>query len=369
MDITATTAQEIVVQMKDIIFQEINFMNKQAVIIASTDKTRIGDFHGGAEKVIKNKKPFIIEYDDQFIGSKKGINMPIQLEDDVVGVIGITGTIESVGKYGQIIKKMTEILIKENVTKDISMKRRNRSRYILEHILPFGGNHSDYAQLTSFNYNYDANHLCAVGQFKDGIELNSDELYTILDYFSFPSSDVFYMIVDDKLYVFMQHSSVNVVSHYLHVLAEKIKEAFGESFYFATGPLSQSEAEARHAFVFALETLDWNTRFSKVPVDTFENMDYSILASGMKKSHASVFVEKILSGIPQHEYGVLKDICLAYGNMNKSISKAADKLFIHKNSIQYNLNKLKKYTGYDPLQVTDYLLLYMAFLIKDVHDL
>src|SRR5699024_10891749 len=107
-------------------------------------------------------------------------------------------------------------------------------------ILPFGGHHTQSFQSTSFNYSYDADHVCAIGQFKEGYELKSDELYTILDYFSFPSSDVFYMVVDDKVYLFFQHSSVDVISHYLYSLADKIKKAFGESFLFATGPLSQS---------------------------------------------------------------------------------------------------------------------------------
>lgn len=49
--------------------------------------------------------------------------------------------------------------------------------------------------------------------------------------------------------------------------------------------------------------------------------------------------------------------------MNKSINKSADKLYIHKNSFQYKLNKLTQYTGYDPKILNDYVCLYIAFLL------
>lgn len=47
MEISQVLAQEIVTKMKKILSQEINFMNSKAIIIASTDPTRIGYFHGG----------------------------------------------------------------------------------------------------------------------------------------------------------------------------------------------------------------------------------------------------------------------------------------------------------------------------------
>ena len=43
-----------------------------------------------------------------------------------------------------------------------------------------------------------------------------------------------------------------------------------------------------------------------------------------------------------------------------SISRAADKLFMHKNTLQYRLNKLKKQTGYDPRSIRFSSLFYNA---------
>lgn len=65
--IAAPLAQEIVTQMKEIIHQETNFMNKQAIIVASTDYSRIGESHGGAEQIIKTRQPLTIDTDYSYI--------------------------------------------------------------------------------------------------------------------------------------------------------------------------------------------------------------------------------------------------------------------------------------------------------------
>src|SRR5690554_3789083 len=106
-------AQNIVEEMKKIINQEINYFDKNAIIIASTDENRLGRFHGGARKVLDEKTDLIIHYDNQYEGAKKGINVPVYFVNEIVGVIGITGEKEDVEKYGMIIQRMTEILIKE----------------------------------------------------------------------------------------------------------------------------------------------------------------------------------------------------------------------------------------------------------------
>lgn len=43
MEISSIIAQEIVMELKGVLSQEINFMNSDSLIIASTDTTRIGD--------------------------------------------------------------------------------------------------------------------------------------------------------------------------------------------------------------------------------------------------------------------------------------------------------------------------------------
>ena len=133
MSVPKYLAQNIVEDMKDIINQDINFFDSKGVIIASTDKTRIGDFHGGAKRVLDLRQDLIISFDEQYKGAKKGINVPVYFENEIIGVIGITGEKEEVEKYGKIIQRMTEILVKEGyIQEQEKIEREGRRQFIEE---------------------------------------------------------------------------------------------------------------------------------------------------------------------------------------------------------------------------------------------
>lgn len=109
-------ANKIVREVRRLIKENIIIINIQGVIIASTDIERIGQFHEGALRCAKQKKTVIITKEDErrLHGVKAGMNLPLLFHDEVIGVIGITGEPENISQYGEILRKMTELLIHEN---------------------------------------------------------------------------------------------------------------------------------------------------------------------------------------------------------------------------------------------------------------
>lgn len=358
MELSHSIAQKIVQQMKNVLAQEVNFMNSKSFIIASTDPSRIGSFHAGAEKVIKNQSPIVIENNKQYRGSKKGINMPINFGEKVIGAIGITGKKEDVIKNGEIIKKMTEILIKEDFFKEDTLQRRNESRYIIDKLLTF----NDLSKsLEPFNYNYSIPHVSIVGSFEELPHFYYEEIYRILDKELLASREYKYIILNRKIYLFVQLANYQTIKQTIKILANRITETVGSPFYFGIGPFSYSEEGAKNSFHFASEALEWNLLHIKQPLLEYTDMDIGLLLTNLSNKTKTIFNKKILCNIPNSEYKELKKVLLTYGEMNKSLSKSAEKLFIHKNSLQYKLNKIHKYTGYNPKLLNDYVVLFLAF--------
>jgi carbohydrate diacid regulator len=119
MQISKTSAMQIVTEISSIINRDVNMMDDKGIIIASTDKARLGAYHAGAKMLVQDSlNELIISTDEQYEGTKQGINLPILFEGNIVGVIGVTGKWEEVEKYGQIIKKMTEILLLDTYIKN-----------------------------------------------------------------------------------------------------------------------------------------------------------------------------------------------------------------------------------------------------------
>ena len=132
MQFPKRSAMNIVQEIGDVIGEKINMMDSEGVIIASTDPARMKTFHAGAKKLVDERlDELVVRYDGEFDGARQGINLPITFEEKIVGVIGVTGPYEKVRKYGQIIKKMTEILILDiALSEQLGIENRARSRFL-----------------------------------------------------------------------------------------------------------------------------------------------------------------------------------------------------------------------------------------------
>ena len=85
--------QKIVDRVISILGKNINIINSEGIIIASGDKSHVNSFHKGAKLAAFEKKEVIVEDKDlnSYEGCRKGVNLPIYHNDEVLGVVGITG--------------------------------------------------------------------------------------------------------------------------------------------------------------------------------------------------------------------------------------------------------------------------------------
>ena len=108
MFISEAAASSIVREMKEITGHDINIMDGTGTIFASTDPDRVGQRHEGACQVLsRNLSRLTVQEDCHPGGIRPGVNLPIQLDGETVGVIGITGNPDEVGALGAILKRMT----------------------------------------------------------------------------------------------------------------------------------------------------------------------------------------------------------------------------------------------------------------------
>ncbi len=137
MQISSSLGMSIVTEVKKIIHEDLTFMDKSCRIIACTDERRIGDFHEASRKMLdEGLKELTVPDDDTYQGTRSGINLTLELEGQVVGVVGITGNEEEVSRYGQVVKKMTEILLLESYLKEEKIRERSaRNRFLQEWLM------------------------------------------------------------------------------------------------------------------------------------------------------------------------------------------------------------------------------------------
>lgn len=118
----------------------INIMDQKGIIIASTEKHRIGDFHQGAAEVLETGKPVLIKKEDlpRYPGTKEGYNMPIFLNDEIIGVVGIFGCEEEVQSIANLLRVyVTQSFSHLQMTQKQNLEAELRNQLL--RLLLFGG--------------------------------------------------------------------------------------------------------------------------------------------------------------------------------------------------------------------------------------
>lgn len=120
MDLSPQDAMSIVTEMKRTIGRDVNIIENTGVILASTNKTRIGTVHEGARQLIENGlDSFTVWADDPARGVQHGINLPVVLDGRIECVIGVTGDPAEVSVFGAVIRRLMEIMLE-------SLRQRRR---------------------------------------------------------------------------------------------------------------------------------------------------------------------------------------------------------------------------------------------------
>ena len=132
MHITQKSAQNIVNEMKASIHRDINIMDENGVILASTDPARRGKLHQGALAIIREGLDCLtVRQDEPERGIQRGVNLPVTLRGQLEGVIGITGEPEEVAVFGEIIRHMTEIMLEAAYQQEeLELLQRSRSLFV-----------------------------------------------------------------------------------------------------------------------------------------------------------------------------------------------------------------------------------------------
>ncbi|WP_283129992.1 sugar diacid recognition domain-containing protein [Enterovibrio norvegicus] len=113
MKITPELAQAIVQRAIKIINNVLNVMDEQGYIIASTDSSRLHQRHEGAILAMSERRIIEINSDMQnnMHGVKPGVNLPIFFKEKAIGVIGISGQLDEVRQYGELVRMAAEMTV------------------------------------------------------------------------------------------------------------------------------------------------------------------------------------------------------------------------------------------------------------------
>jgi carbohydrate diacid regulator len=137
--LTPPIAQEIARDTSAIIGLNVLITDKQGIVIGSGDTSRLGTFHEASVEVMRTLRPAShgAEAAGRLIGVHPGITLPILLNDDAVGTVGITGEPEQVERFGRVVRNQTEMLLRESLLQRSLLLRESAVEDVLRDVAHF----------------------------------------------------------------------------------------------------------------------------------------------------------------------------------------------------------------------------------------
>ena len=374
--ISHNLAQQIVNTIKDVCSYDINFINPSGTIIASTNSARIGTFHEIGRKAAATGITIEVAESDNFTGTRQGINMPLYHEDQLLAVIGITGSPEKVRKYAFLAQRITSLLIREQELSQYSRHQADKKHFVISSLLHGDTQNPEYLLkcLKEFYIDPDTPKRLILIRTDSGqnhsVENTASAPKTNTD-FSLPEHHIRNLFTDTgiTLYTFRypgdylavaDSSRFSEISGKLHRFAGKhgdtLSIAVGRSVPLHQLSLSLTTAEtALRSLQFPASDSNTDERGTEHYV-LFDNLTLEIVLSSVSPEDRKEFAGKTIQLLSGSE----KELLRTYFSLEMSLADTAEKLFLHKNTLQYKLNHIYKKCGLNPRKFRDAVLLYLA---------
>nr|WP_309100077.1 sugar diacid recognition domain-containing protein [Fredinandcohnia onubensis] len=355
-------AKKIIKEVRRLIDEDIIIVDVSGTIIASTDPSRIGSFHEGALLSSKDQKKMIITNDmeNHLKGVKAGINLPVFYQHKVVGVIGITGNPEKVSAYGELLKKMTELLIQESYyAEQMELESRALETFVFDWLQTKEESEEFLKRAEHLNIDTEIKRQVVIGSIKSNTEIPLRNICNRLHQSSFLNEEEFLVRWGNERFLLLLNERTKEQIHkILRSIKRKLEAIFSVQVSFGVG---SEDFYIKKSFDEADRALQVAKRTNSIQFD--DDLKLEMLVHETSGKVQTEFVTRTIFKLLD-DPDLLKTL-LEFIKQNQSVKETADSLHIHVNTLSYRFNKIEEVTGLHPRNFADLVALYLGILFLD----
>ncbi|MFC5076533.1 Carbohydrate diacid regulator [Vibrio thalassae] len=376
MQLNSLIAKQIVDRAKKIIAYSINVMDENGVIIGSSDPSRLHQIHEGALLALRDNRT--IEINDSVAstlsGVKTGINLPIIYSEDVIGVVGISGTPEEVRSYGELVKMTAELIVEQAaLMSQIQWNKRHREELLLQLI---EGSSLNDGQLLSIAQRLDLDlsqpRVATVIKVipRAGEPVTLEHLQKLVHLLEHPERDNIVGIASVSMNEIVVLKPVTIVNHTWNrkeeqkrvaKLVKRIDNECDFSIQMAIGDYFPGLIGLARSYETAKATIESSTSNDDA-VMFYQDRKLSVLVSSIKQdpwraTQLKAPIDKLMAADTKK---VLLRTLSTFFAQNCDLAQTCESLHIHRNTLRYRLDKIQQETNLDINKLDDKIQLYLA---------
>ncbi|TQR21310.1 CdaR family transcriptional regulator [Psychrobacillus vulpis] len=352
--ITKQLANQIVEQTMLRLHRNINVIQTNGMILASGDQLRVDSIHEGAVIVAETKKELWIteENNHLFPKTKPGINLPIFFQNELVGVIGITGDPHEIEEIATLVQLTTEMMVHQALIVSEREWKRKMQEMVFEELMS-----GQPLQKVIFERINKIGFLNQSPFHAIMLEINpeSRSYQTTLQ-------AIEYYFQDDSILVghyqlkehFILISGLDEKSFQKKISKLAPKLIKNNALPIGIGQMVHSLEEVHYAYHTAKVALQYGRTYKSITF--FEEVELYSLLKSHDSYEAQKFTTRILNGLTEKLIQTLQE----YFNCNQQLTICADTLDVHRHTLAYRLKKIREITGYNPAVFQDAIVLQIA---------
>lgn len=359
--VSRSLAQQIVNTVHDICGHDINFINKKGIIFASTDEHRIGTFHEiGKEAALTQKIIEVSENDNyKYKGTNCGVNIPVTHNGLLIAVIGISGKPDDVRSFARLAEQITRLLIREQELGGTAHTLSEKKRFLLNSLTSESPDVPEYALTALKDFHLDENMpkriiiiqlttadaFVTLSSVEDKIVRLFDRLniHLFCDYYP----DKVIALADDQTVI----ENISVFKSFFDDNRDLFQTGIG-----CAANIYELDSSLRTAYI-ALANASMDTASFSI----FDDLTLEIILSSVPENNRNEYLSKVLSGLSSEDIFLLR----IYYEEGQSLNQTCKRLFLHKNTLQYKLNRIHRICGFDPRDFKDAVILYLAVRMQN----
>lgn len=353
-----TLAQQIVNTVKDVCGCDINFISRTGVIFASTNPARIGTFHEIGKRAAASGTTLEVTRNDSFTGTRQGINLPIYHNGRLLAVIGITGDPQETRKYAYLAERITLLLIREQEINAFSRSQSDKKHFVVTSLMREDRENRDYLTECLREFRIDPNSP------KRFLILQVNSRYNLMNL----------SLLEQKIHQLFAQTGITLFTfsyprEFLAVAEESEyrKNEFVLQAFARKNPELIRIAAGKTCTLFQLHLSFESARTTLRSIDdsqnnyaVFDNLTLELILSSAESSNREEFLRKTIAALTDEEQELLQ----IYFSEDMSLSGTCEKLYLHKNTLQYRLNRIHEKSGLNPRKFRDAVLLFLALKLR-----
>lgn len=320
----------------------VNIMNTEGIIVASTEKARIGTLHQGALEAVRSGKPVVIEKGqlDRYPGAKEGYNMPLRVNGSIIGAVGVKGEPAEIQDLAHLLEVYaTKCYQVEAMVRSRMAEGELRERTLRKLLSPKPGDLEDARELMgSIPLRLEMPVTVAVVSFQEGA-VHSEQMEKLIGALLrgglLDRERDLWGAVNDRLVLILSGDRSPAA-----LRRPEFLEVFRD-YRLSFGSLCRELEEIRRAWREA-SVLDRAGAGQLNDMGEISGRCAYMLAAtaGEESAYLDGLYQKLCAAFSAEERRMLLSTVRAYYEEERSVGRAAQALFIHKNTLQYRVRRL-----------------------------